>query len=288
MSDRALDPCRLPLRPLLEIASHLNSADCCRCDGVSRLWQAAFRDDRVVRRVRLPSGRLVVRRLTGPPTALERTLRYYNDARNARAYAERSASADLSAELARFTACLRAGAFVVDLGCGPGRDLEYFAKRGFVVLGVDPSERMCDLARRRTGLPVLCDDARHMRAALPERADGVWACASLLHVPRDQLLDTLRELALSLLPGGVLYASFKHGRHEGVDALGRHETCMDAQLAGDLLQRAWWFRTLDEPWVTGDAEGRAGVEWFNLLLAVAHEPDHHPASRARSLAWFDA
>ena len=99
---------------------------------------------------------------------------------------------------------------ILDFGCGPGRDLKTFSGLGHRVIGLDGSERFAHLARRESGCEVWQQD--FLRLDLPdERFDGVFANASLFHVPRQSLRRVLRELHATLKPGGVLFSSNPHG-----------------------------------------------------------------------------
>ena len=99
---------------------------------------------------------------------------------------------------------------ILDFGCGPGRDLKTFSGLGHRVIGLDGSERFAHLARRESGCEVWQQD--FLRLNLPdERFDGVFANASLFHVPRQSLRRVLWELHATLKPGGVLFSSNPHG-----------------------------------------------------------------------------
>jgi SAM-dependent methyltransferase len=102
---------------------------------------------------------------------------------------------------------------ILDLGCGPGRDLHYFRALGHDVTGLDGSSTFVAMARRHSGCDVLHQNFLAM--ALPEsRFDGVFANASLFHVPSQELPRVLAELAKSLKPRGVLFCSNPRGDNE--------------------------------------------------------------------------
>lgn len=99
---------------------------------------------------------------------------------------------------------------ILDLGCGPGRDLLALQALGHAPTGLDGSARFCRMARRRAGCHVLHQDFLSLR--LPESAfDGVFANASLFHVPGQALPGVLQQLYASLRPGGVLFSSVPRG-----------------------------------------------------------------------------
>jgi len=102
---------------------------------------------------------------------------------------------------------------ILDLGCGPGRDLRYFRSLGHDVTGLDGSSAFVAMARRHSGCDVLHQNFLAM--ALPEsRFDGVFANASLFHVPSQELPRVLAELGKSLKPRGVLFCSNPRGDND--------------------------------------------------------------------------
>ena len=99
---------------------------------------------------------------------------------------------------------------ILDLGCGPGRDLVGFRDRGHIAVGLDGAEAFVEMARRLSGCEVLHQD--FLALALPaERFGGIFANASLFHVPGQELPRVLGELRSSLVAGGVLFSSNPHG-----------------------------------------------------------------------------
>ena len=103
---------------------------------------------------------------------------------------------------------------ILDFGCGPGRDVSYFKSLGHCPVGLDGSEKFCEMARQLTGCPILCQD--FLKLDLPPAAfDAVFANASLFHVPSQELPRVLSELHTCLRPGGVLFSSNPRGSSEG-------------------------------------------------------------------------
>src|SRR6202045_482277 len=102
---------------------------------------------------------------------------------------------------------------ILDFGCGPGRDLKVFADLGHIAIGLEGAAPFAAMARAHSGCEVWHQDFLHLE--LPEnRFDGVFANASLFHVPSQELPRVLRELHASLKPGGVLFSSNPHGRNQ--------------------------------------------------------------------------
>ena len=99
---------------------------------------------------------------------------------------------------------------ILDFGCGPGRDLAYFRSMGHAAVGLDGSARFVEMARAHTGCEVLHQDFLAL-ALPPARFDGIFANASLFHVPRAELARVIAELRDALVPRGVLFSSNPRG-----------------------------------------------------------------------------
>lgn len=157
----------------------------------------------------------------------------------------------------------KSGARILDAGCGPGRDSLAFLERGHEIVAFDGSKAMVRLATRHTGLPVrrISFDQVEFDGSF----HGVWACASLLHVPYSDMEDVLWRLARALKPSGVLYASFRCGDGETVRG-GRLFTDYHEESFLELLEARQELRPI-EIWRTTDARiGRSDVVWLNVLL----------------------
>ena len=187
----------------------------------------------------------------------EETINYYNN--NAKEFADRTVNADMGVCQGRFTALLDKGAYILDAGCGSGRDSKFFASQGFNVTAIDASSEMCLVASGYTGLKVEC--IRFDEMEFNSRFDGIWACASLLHIGKNELPGILCRFNKALKPGGIMYASFKYGDKEE-HRLGRFfsDYNMDEVkkifLGGGLFELAECFETEDfrpeykeKPWV---------------------------------------
>lgn len=191
---------------------------------------------------------------------MPRSLPYYD--RNAARFVEDTLHVDMSTLHARFLAQLPAGGLILDAGCGSGRDSKVFMEAGFRVRAFDGSPELARLAHAHIGQPV--EVRRFQDVAEHSRYDGIWACASLLHVAAADLPATLARLWASLKPGGVFYLSFKHGEGERTDGE-RHFTDATAQRLGE------WVAGLPELesvncWITEDQRPERGEEWLNGLL----------------------
>ena len=165
----------------------------------------------------------------------DETLRFYAD--NAATYAQHRTRPTLE-RLETFLAALPAGARILELGCGNGMDAQYMLAQGFDVDATDGTPELVAEAHKRVG-----ERARMMRfdALVAEAAyDGIWACASLLHVPASDLTEILGCIRTALRPGGAFVASFKGGSGEGRDAMGRYYNYPSAEALEASYRAAGW------------------------------------------------
>lgn len=189
------------------------------------------------------------------------TLAYYDQ--NAEAFAASTADVEFSQMQRRFEALLSPGARILDFGCGSGRDARHFLDAGFDVVATDGSAELCRLARQLTGLPVRHELFQDL--ADIEAYDGIWACSSILHLPKPQLADVFGKMIAALKPGGVIYTSFKHGTFEG-ERNERYFTDFTEPAFREFLAGIPGVR-IEQAWTTGDVRpGREDEKWLNLLL----------------------
>ena len=189
-----------------------------------------------------------------------KTLQYYNE--TAPTFVQGTITADLSKLHRRFLKLLPIQAHILDLGCGSGRDAKAFLDAGYQVTAIDGSAGCCKLAGDYIGQPVLCQTFEELD--FDAAFDGVWACASLLHVPYAELTGIFAKIARALRPGGYLYASFKYGDFEG-ERNGRYFTDLDEGRLAAVMQPVAGL-TIVETFVTGDVrDGRGGEKWLNVI-----------------------
>ena len=188
---------------------------------------------------------------------------------NAEHFFRRSVDADMAEGWTAFSALVKPGGRVLDAGCGSGRDTLALAKRGFRVTPIEASHNLAALAAAHTGLPVQVMTFEEV--AWRDVFDGVWACASLLHVPRAELPAVMRRLRDALAPGGVWWMSFKYGtldRQVG----GRLFTDLDEAGAQALLAEVGGLSTLSMD-VTPDVRAdRPGERWLTLVCRRDQAP----------------
>jgi SAM-dependent methyltransferase len=129
---------------------------------------------------------------------------------------------------------------ILDLGCGPGRDLRHFRSLGHNAVGLDGSKEFVAMARSYSGCEVLHQDFLAM--VLPQsRFDGVFANASLFHVPSQELPRILLELRETLRPGGILFCSNPRGNNEEGFSDGRYGCFFDLDTWRNYVGAAGFF-----------------------------------------------
>jgi SAM-dependent methyltransferase len=126
---------------------------------------------------------------------------------------------------------------ILDFGCGPGRDLKAFTALGHVAVGLDGSARFVEMARADSGCEVWQQDFLALELP-PARFDGVFANASLFHVPRAEAPRVLRQLHATLKPGGVLFCSNPRGSNEEGWNRGRYGAYHDLEAWRRLVTDA--------------------------------------------------
>ncbi|MBX5184792.1 MULTISPECIES: class I SAM-dependent methyltransferase [unclassified Rhizobium] len=179
---------------------------------------------------------------------------------NAETYADRARSLPRQ-QLDAFLARLAPGAEILELGCGGGQDSAYMLSQGFDVTPTDGSAELARQAEVRIGRPVRIMLFQELDA---ENAfDGVWAHASLLHVPRSELPDVFARIRRTLKIGGFLHASFKAGEAEGHDGFGRYYNYPSAEWLSELLKKAGWYNIAIEE---SDGRGYDGkpTRWLTV------------------------
>ena len=188
------------------------------------------------------------------------TLTWYRE--NAETFLSRTGNVDMTMTYDPFLELVVPGGSILDLGCGAGSAALYFTRKGYKVLAVDGCAEYCEHTRRRAG----CEVRQMLFGELDytNAFDGVWACASLLHVGKDALPGVLRLIRRALKKDGVFYASFKYGETER-EKNGRLFSDFTEESLRALLDEAGGFRTV-KLWTTADARPeRAEERWVNVL-----------------------
>lgn len=189
------------------------------------------------------------------------TLAYYQA--NAEKFVANTRGVDMSPLYQRFFEQLPRGGHILDAGCGSGRDSKAFSKHGYRVTAFDACEALVEHTREYTGLPI----ALRSFSEVEEKNiyDGIWACASLLHLPENTLKDALLRLWNALKPGGHFYLSFKYGTGERGEHTGRYFT----DATEERLKQ--WLKPISdvdstETWITEDQRPERSERWLNALI----------------------
>lgn len=192
---------------------------------------------------------------------IDKTLKYYNE--NAQSFASGTVSVKFTEVQDKFLETLNPDAYILDFGCGAGRDTKYFLSRGYQVDAVDGSEQLCRIASEYTGIKVR--QMLFQELDEKEKYDGIWACASILHLPKKQLREVLKNMYAALKSKGWIYTSFKYGEFEG-ERNGRYFTDFTTDTFKDFIHDMHGLK-IEEQWITGDVRpGRGEEKWLNLLL----------------------
>lgn len=192
---------------------------------------------------------------------MNNTLKYYD--MNAEKFVEGTVSVDFVATQNKFLDKLPVNASILDFGCGSGRDTKYFLDHGMNVEAIDGSKELCKMASEYTGIEV-----KHMifqELDEIEKYDGIWACSSILHLPKFELLSVLKKMIVALKDNGIIYTSFKYGEFEG-NRNDRYFTDFTIDSFKNFIKNVDNI-SIEEYWITDDVRpGRETEKWLNLLL----------------------
>jgi superfamily II DNA or RNA helicase/SAM-dependent methyltransferase len=194
------------------------------------------------------------------------TLAYYNN--NADAFVESTFQVSMEELYKEFLPQVTVGGHILDAGCGSGRDALFFNRNGYRISAFDGSDAIASLASEKTGLSV----QHRYFSDIHESStyDGIWACASLLHLPIAEIPEAIGLLWKALKPDGVFYMSFKIGKGERSDK-GRHFTDADESIAEQWIQDLPGFEAC-RMWRTDDQRPDRNEQWLNVLLSKAPSP----------------
>ena len=206
--------------------------------------------------------------------ASEGTLNYYDD--NAVEFACQTVSIDMHDLYERFLKQLpqRDMQSILDVGCGSGRDASYFAKQGYEVTAIDASAELIQWAQKHHMSSriswVHLDFSSIENQAWENTFTGIWACASLLHVPFLELSCIIESLLKTLTDDGVMYLSFKYGEGERVD---------EERFFCDMNEVRWKAIVANIPqvieydiWLSSDKRADCKNEWFNVMIKRENDP----------------
>ena len=189
------------------------------------------------------------------------TLDYYN--KNSEEYFNSTLNVDMTNTYKEFLKLVPEGGKILDLGCGSGRDSMNFMKLGYEVTAVDGAKELAKKASVLLEKEVIVSIFEELK--LKEKFHGIWACASLLHIKREDLKIVLNNLYNNLEDNGVFYMSFKYGEKEYVDDKNRYFNCFTDESIIGFINENTKFNILDL-YITEDKLGRVNeIKWLNLI-----------------------
>ena len=192
---------------------------------------------------------------------IDKTINYYNE--NAETFYQNTVDIDLEPFYEKFLRYIPDKGRILDVGCGSGRDSLYFINNGYDVTSIDASEEMVKLSSALTGQSTI-----HLRIEdidYQNKFNGIWACASLLHIEKILTEKVLISLGNALKKNGVLYASYKYGANTSI-LEGRYYNNFDESSFGAVIGN---IKKLDivNQWTTDDLRpSRENEKWLNVLL----------------------
>ena len=187
------------------------------------------------------------------------TINYYD--KNADRFITGTVNADMSDVQSEFLTYIPENGYILDFGCGSGRDSKAFLDKGYKVLSVDGSIEMCKAAEQLTGQEVI--HSLFQNFTWDEKFDGIWACASLLHLSREDIGPVLNKLSGLLKENGCLYVSFKYGDFSG-NRNGRFFTDLTESSLGAIVETIPGLQLIKYE-ITEDVRPDRQERWLNAF-----------------------
>lgn len=184
---------------------------------------------------------------------------YYDE--NAQNFIADTISVDMSSIYTPFLNRLKRGASILDIGCGSGRDLRFFKNAGYVPTGLEPSVTLAKHARQFSQVNVIEQTLQNFQTIAS--FDAIWACASILHIPSDELLNNFTKMSNLITREGTIYVSFKHGDFEG-EKNGRFFNFQTIESIQQYLPKSL---IIDKQWISSDKRRERTDEWLNILIS---------------------
>lgn len=192
--------------------------------------------------------------------ALLMSVTFYDQ--NAKAFFDSTKDVDVSSLMSHFLPLIPRQGHILDAGCGSGRDSKFFKQSGYRVCAIDASEKLAVIATSHIGQAV--EVSTFVEFQPPYKFDGIWACASLLHIPSPDLPHNFSHLCSLLVKGGIFYCSFKYGTQD-TQRDGRYFTDCDENRLKHFVRGI--NVEIDKMWRTVDLRpGREKEQWLNAIL----------------------
>ena len=185
--------------------------------------------------------------------------KYYKD--NLNSFIDSTINCDMSDQYKLFEKYLNNNTkTILDIGFGSGRDSIYFSQK-YEVYSIDPVEDFCELAKQKGLKNVVCMNVQDLD--YQDKFDGIWACASLLHIPSNEILDVFNRCYNALTSNGIMYCSFKYGEYEG-ERNGRFFNDFTLEKLNKVLSNTK-FKVLEST-ITNDVRVDRTEQWLNVVL----------------------
>lgn len=192
---------------------------------------------------------------------MDKTLEYYN--KKAHEFVNNTVSVNFTDTQDLFLEYLPENGYILDFGCGSGRDTKYFKEKGYKIEAIDGSEELCQIASEYSGIKVECMLFQDLNEN--DQYDGIWACASILHLSKTEMKDVLKKMIRSLKKNGIIYTSFKYGEFEGMKN-DRYFSDFTEKIFQEYFINIEGVE-LEKQWVTADVRPDRGEEkWLNIIL----------------------
>lgn len=189
---------------------------------------------------------------------MDNTINYYD--KNAEQFVSGTVTADMCGILEKFLKYVSKNGKVLDVGCGSGRDSEYFLNNGYEVDAIDASYEMCRVTSKKIGKKVDC--IRFEDIEYKKEYDGIWACASLLHLGKALQEGVWIKLNDALKLGGAIYASYKLGSFDAYRN-GRHYSDYQEDEISALIKKCGLH--VAEIWISNDVRLGNETKWINVI-----------------------
>lgn len=183
---------------------------------------------------------------------------YYN--KNAKEFIENTINVDMTEQYELLEKYLPKSGKILDIGFGSGRDSLYFSQN-YEVVSIDNNEIFVEEGKKILKNEVVLLDVRDMDYF--DEFDAIWACASLLHIPYDELPQVLNKCFKALKNNGVMYMSFKYGEYEGIRN-GRYFTDLTEEKLRKLIELTSF--KLIETCISKDNRPDRTEKWLNVIL----------------------
>ena len=186
-------------------------------------------------------------------------MNYYT--KNFKEYIQNTKDIDMKEYYNVFEMYLKPHSTILDVGFGSGRDSLYFNSKGHNVYSIDPIKEFCNDAKE-LGLTnvyqMSIEDIEYNN-----KFDGIWACASLLHIESNKLVDVFNKCYRALKDNGVMYVSFKYGDFEGIID-DRYFTYLTEESFINIINQTKF--KIDKIWINNKDKLNRDVKWLNVII----------------------